>query len=190
MRYTRSIAMIKGTVMLLATLVSSALSAATAHDEAEIFNSTAAVVTQEEICSVDLKHKFEVKLAHLDETLLIAKQAYFEIANADDLEAGTFENMADLESADAVLRAISQFLKRNWAQHNEDIYANYGADIHHSIKSLVAKTAQLRKNISNILRVLKEAQGQVVASDSNEFKASVEFFTAADSVTNNIFNIH
>ncbi len=181
--------MIKGTVMLLATLVSSALSAATAHDEAELFNSTA-VVAQEEVCNVDLKHKFEVKLAHLDETLLIAKKAYFEIANADDLEAGTFENMADLESADAVLRAISQFLKRNWAQHNEDIYANYGADIHQSIKSLVAKTAQLRKNISNILRVLKAAQGQVVASDSNEFNASVEFFTAADSVTNNIFNIH
>lgn len=181
--------MIKGTVMLLATLVSSALGAATAYDEAKLFSSTA-VVAQDEVCNVDLNQKFAVKLARLDETLLIARKAYFEIANANDLEAGTFENMADLESADAVLRAVSQFLKRNWAQHNEQIYVNYGVEIHSNIKSLVAKTAQLRKNISNILRVLKEAQGQVRISDSNDFTASVEFFTAADAVTNNIFNIH
>jgi len=181
--------MIKGTVMLLATLVSSALSAATANDEAELFNSTA-IVAQDEICNVDINQKLAVKLARLDETLLIAKKAYFEIANDNDLEAGTFENMADLETADAVLRAISQFLKRNWAQHNEEIYANHGVEIYSNIKSLVAKTAQLRKNISNILRVLKEAQGQVNTSDSNEFTASAEFFTAADTVTNNIFNIH
>ncbi|MBB1299231.1 hypothetical protein [Pseudoalteromonas sp. SR41-7] len=175
--------------MLLATLVSSALGAATAHDEAKLFSSNT-VVCQDEICNMDLNRKFADKLARLDETLLKARSAYFEIANSDDLEAGTFENMADLETADVLLRAVSQYLKRNWAQHNEEIYKNYGREIHENIKSLVAKTAQLRKNISNILRVLKEAQGQFISSDHDEFTPSVEFFTAADIVTNRILNIH
>ena len=181
--------MIKGTVMLLATLVSSALGAATAHDEAQLFSSNA-IVYQDRICNVDLNKKLADKLARLDETLLNARITYFEIANLDDLEVGIFENMADLETADILLRAVSQYLKRNWAQYNEEIYKNYGREIHSNIKSLVAKTAQLRKNISNILRVLKEAQGQSISSEHDEFTPSVEFFTAADIVTNRILNIH
>lgn len=187
MRYTRSIAMFKGTVMLLATLVSSAFSV-NASEEVSFLIPSKSVATN--ISASDISIRLGQKLVQLDKTLLQARQVYFDLSNSDTVNQETLANLDDLVSLDLALRGVSEYLKRNWSLYNQDILNAHGPVVHQNFKDLVSKSGQLRKNISNICRVLGGSLKEASVNKNCSFTPSEDFFIAANEVSNEIFNIH
>lgn len=179
--------MIKGTVMLLATLVSSAFSV-NASEEVSILIPSKSVATN--LNANDISNRLEDKIIQLDKTLLQARQVYFDLTNADKIDKEALANFDDLTSLDLTLRGISEYLKRNWSLYNKDILNEHGANVHQSFKNLVAKFGQLRKNISNICKVIESSLNETPSKINNSFSPTEDFFVAANKVTNEILNIH
>tara|TARA_Y100000780_G_C13647722_1_gene403208 strand:- start:87 stop:626 length:540 start_codon:yes stop_codon:yes gene_type:complete len=179
--------MIKGTVMLLATLVSSAFSV-NASEEVSMLIPSKSVATDLNVNGI--YSRLEDKIIQLDKTLLQARQVYFDLANADKIENDALVNFDDLVSLDLTLRGTSEYLKRNWTLYNEDILNEHGSAVHQNFKDLVAKFGQLRKNISNICKVIENSFNEIQPKTNNSFSPSEDFFIAANKVTNEILNIH
>ena len=179
--------MLKGTVMLLATLVSRAFSV-NASEEVSILIPSKSVAANLNVNDISIR--LGDKLVQLEKTLLQARQVYFDLSNSDEIDEDVLTNFDDLASLDLTLRGMSEYLKRNWKLHNEDILKEHGDIVHRDFKNLVAKVGQLRKNVSNIYRVIENSKKAAEVNKSNEFKPSEDFFIAANQVSNEILNIH
>lgn len=179
--------MLKGTVMLLATLVSSAFSV-NASEEVSILIPSKSMAAS--LNASEISIRLEEKITQLDKTLLQARQVYFDLTNTDKIDKDALANFDDLASLDLTLRGISEYLKRNWSLYNQEILNEHGANVHQSFKNLVAKFGQLRKNISNICRVIESSVNDAPSKTNNNFSPTEDFFIAANKVTNEILNIH
>lgn len=179
--------MLKGTVMLLATLVSSAFSV-NASEEVSILIPSKSMATN--LNANDISIRLGEKIIQLEKTLLQARQVYFDLSNTDIIDKDALTSFEDLTSLDLALRGMSEYLKRNWKLYNEDILSEHGAIVHQNFKDLVAKFGQLRKNISNICRVIESSKKEAKGNTSSAFIPTDNFFTAANKVSSEILNIH
>ena len=178
--------MLKGTIMLLATLVSNAYASTPVQEANELRMSKS--LNERNINVLELQTmiaKLDEKKSKLDKTIFEAKQAYF--ALSEDKSIFEMEQYEDLQHLDLALRGISSHLKKEWSNHSEEILVGYGKDVHERFKYLIAKTGQLRKNISNILRIGVEIKGLVVKVQENAFTPSKEFMIAADLATKQVY---
>jgi hypothetical protein len=176
--------MFKGTVMLIATLVSNAY-ASTPMQEANLLITKSSQVSHAEDPIVQLVIMLDERKLKLDETILEAKKAYF--ALSEDSSIYEVDKYEELEILELNLRGMSSYLKKVWLDNSDEILAKYGSDAHEKFRYLVAKTGQLRKNVSNILRIGAEVKGLVIKVEETAFKPNEEFMISANLATQNAY---
>ncbi|MGB0899408.1 MAG: hypothetical protein ACPGSN_09145, partial [Psychrobium sp.] len=110
--------MFKGTVMLIATLVSNAY-ASTPMQEANLLTNKPSEISSFDHETAHLIAMLNERKSKLDETILEAKNTYFSLS--EDNTTFDMDSYEELVNLDLALRGISAHLKKVWSDHSDDI---------------------------------------------------------------------
>lgn len=175
-------------IMMLTTVIASAFSTSPVNELNMLNVSSCNAQVKELNSQEDVIKAIENRQVQLDE-LLFEIRDYYSLLSQD--YSLFVEGQADdLRMLDLSLRGQSEYLKKFWRDYNETIVIHHGELVHKNFRKMVGSFAQLRKNVSNIVKLNSTIKGEVKLVAKTAFKPNSHFFKAAVLATAEAYNIH